>query len=149
MFPTVWHWQKMKDACCIVDKITVNLCCICCNNSWQELSSKWQEVRNLVPRRDSTLQAELVKQQNNEHLRREFAQRANVAGQWLESRLDTVASLGLQKGSLEDHLNKLRALEVEVNEFLPKMEELERYNEDVQKAMIFENKHTQYTMEVC
>lgn len=106
-------------------------------------------MRGLVPRRDSTLQAELVKQQNNEHLRREFAQRANVAGQWLESRLDSVASLGLQKGSLEDHLNKLRALEVEVNEFLPKMEELERYNEDVQKAMIFENKHTQYTMEVC
>jgi len=113
----------------------------------QELSSKWQEVKDLVPRRDATLQTELVKQQNNEHLRREFAQRANVAGQWLEARLDTVASMGLQKGSLEDHLKKLRSLEKETLEFLPRIEELEKFNEDVQKAMIFENKHTQYTME--
>jgi len=56
--------------------------------------------------------------------------------------------MGLQKGSLEDHLRKLRALEQETTEFLPRIEELEKYNEDVQKAMIFENKHTQYTMEV-
>ena len=31
--------------------------------------------------------------------------------------------------------------------FKPNMDELERYNQEVQEAMIFENRHTQYTME--
>ena len=50
-------------------------------------------------------------------------------------------------GSLEDHLNKLRGLEKEVNAFKINVDELERYNQDVQEAMIFENRHTPYTME--
>lgn len=113
----------------------------------EDLTHKWQEVRELVPKRDDTLQAEMIRQQNNEHLRRQFAQKANVVGQWLESRLDTVASMGLQKGTLEDHLAKLRTLEKEVTGYRPNIDELEKYNQQVQEAMIFENRHTQYTME--
>ena len=32
--------------------------------------------------------------------------------------------------------------------YKPNIDELERYNEEVQEAMIFENRHTVYTMEV-
>lgn len=49
---------------------------------------------------------------------------------------------------MQDHLNKLRAIDKEVMAFRPNIEELERYNEEVQEAMIFENRHTPYTMEV-
>jgi actinin alpha 1/4 len=105
-------------------------------------------MKELVPKRDETLKAEFVRQQNNETLRRDFANLANGAGQWIESRLDTVASLGLEKGTLEEHLAKLRALEAETVEYRPKVKELEDCNQEVQKALIFENKHTQYTMEV-
>jgi actinin alpha len=112
-----------------------------------ELSSKWRDVQDLVPKRDATLQTELSKQRDNEQLRLDFADCANTAGQWLESRLDTVASMGLQKGTLEEHLTKLRNLENEASEFRSKIEDLEVFNQKVQEAMIFENKHTQYTME--
>ena len=54
---------------------------------------------------------EMMRQQNNERLRRQFAQKANVVGQWIERHLDMVASVGIQKGSLEDHLNKLKGIE--------------------------------------
>ena len=50
-------------------------------------------------------------------------------------------------GSLEEHLNKLRGIEKEVSAFKVNMEELERFNQDVQEAMIFENRHTPYNME--
>jgi len=115
--------------------------------SAQDVAHKWAEVKQLVPKRDSTLQHEMVRQQNNERLRRQFAQKANMVGQWIERHLDAVASVGVQKGSLEDHLHKLHGLDREVEAFRPNVDELERYNEEVQEAMIFENRHTQYTME--
>ena len=71
-------------------------------------------MQRLVPVRDSSLQQEMAHQQNNERLRRQFAQKANLVGQWIERHLDAVASIGVQKGSLEDHLNKLKGVEKEV-----------------------------------
>jgi len=101
-----------------------------------------------VPKRDAILQSEMVRQENNERLREQFAAKANTVGQWLESRLDKVASLGLQKGSLEDHLKTLHQLESEVAEYRPNVDELEKYNQEVQEALVFDNPHTTYTMEV-
>jgi actinin alpha len=113
----------------------------------QDVGNKWGEVCHLVPQRDQTLQAEMLKQQNNERMRRQFAQKANVVGQWVERHLDMVTSVGVQKGTLEEHLKKLRTLEEEVQSYKHNIEELERYNQEVQEAMIFENRHTPYTME--
>ena len=39
----------------------------------------------------------MIRQQNNERLRRQFAQKANVVGQWIERHLDAVATVGVQK----------------------------------------------------
>ena len=59
-----------------------------------------------------------------------------------------VASLGLQKGSLEDHVAMLQSLDSEVTEYRPQLDELERVNQEVQEALVFDNPHTPYTMEV-
>ncbi|XP_076442303.1 alpha-actinin, sarcomeric-like isoform X2 [Babylonia areolata] len=114
----------------------------------QDITSKWSEVRDLVPRRDQTLQQEMTRQQNNERLRRQFATKANTVGQWVETQLDAVASIGVQmKGSLEDQLSKLQAFDKAIVAYKPHMDELERYHQEVQEGMIFENRYTQYTME--
>ena len=68
---------------------------ICC--CLQDIANKWQDVQHLVPQRDSTLQGEMIRQQNNERLRRTFAQKANVVGQWIEQQLDLVAAIGVHK----------------------------------------------------
>lgn len=115
--------------------------------SAQDIAHKWSDVKHLVPKRDQTLQQEMLRQRNNERLRQQFAQKANLVGQWIERHLDAVASVGEKKGSLEDHLNKLKGIEKELHAFKPNMDELERYNQEVQEAMIFENRHTPYTME--
>uniref|UniRef100_A0A6G4ZWP7 F-actin cross-linking protein n=1 Tax=Rhipicephalus microplus TaxID=6941 RepID=A0A6G4ZWP7_RHIMP len=61
----------------------------------QVITSKWSDVKQLVPKRDQVLQAELMRQQSNERLRRKFAEKANVVGPWIERQMDAVAALGM------------------------------------------------------
>lgn len=62
---------------------------------------------------------------------------------------DAVASVGAQsKDALEQQLAKLKQYEANVQTYKPNIEELEHLNAEVQEAMIFENRHTSYTMEV-
>lgn len=114
----------------------------------QDITNKWEEVKQLVPHRDSTLQSEMMRQQNNERLRRQFATKANVVGQWVENQLDAVASIGISRAStLEEQLKKLQQFDRAVIAYKANIEELESYNQEVQESMIFENRYTQYTME--
>ncbi|XP_064623747.1 alpha-actinin-like isoform X3 [Lineus longissimus] len=117
------------------------------DDSYTDITSKWNDVSHLVPARDETLRLEKVRQQNNERLRREFAQKANTVGPWIEHRNDIVGSIGVQQGTLESKLQKLGGHEQELAQFARNMEDLEKINQEVQEAMIFENRHTPYTME--
>lgn len=61
-----------------------------------------------------------------------------------------MASVGAHgRESLETQLQKLQQYEANVQGYKPNIEELEALNAEVQEAMIFENRHTSYTMEVC
>ncbi|XP_071795846.1 alpha-actinin-4-like isoform X2 [Asterias amurensis] len=115
--------------------------------SVEDLVSKWQEVLRLVPERDGALQSELLKQESNERLRYQFAKKANVVGPWIESVTMKVNNMYQEKGVLEDHLSLLKRIERDVVDYKNHMDELEMYNQSVQEAMIFENEHTEYTME--
>lgn len=62
---------------------------------------------------------------------------------------DAVASVGAQsRESLEQQLAKLKQYDANVQTYKPNIDELEHLNQEVQEAMIFENRHTSYTMEV-
>ncbi|UYV79415.1 hypothetical protein LAZ67_17002526 [Cordylochernes scorpioides] len=112
------------------------------------VAAKWADVKHLVPKRDQVLQTELLRQQSNERLRRKFAEKANTVGPWLERQLDQVTAIGMGvSGSLEDQLNRLNQLEVTATQYRPHLDELERTHQEIQEAMIFENRYTHYTME--
>uniref|UniRef100_A0A1B0AND0 F-actin cross-linking protein n=1 Tax=Glossina palpalis gambiensis TaxID=67801 RepID=A0A1B0AND0_9MUSC len=113
-----------------------------------DMTRKWSDVRQLVPQRDQTLANELRKQQNNEMLRRQFAEKANVVGPWIERQMDAVTAIGMGlQGSLEDQLHRLKEYEQAVYAYKPNIEELEKIHQAVQESMIFENRYTNYTME--
>ncbi|CAL8111578.1 unnamed protein product [Orchesella dallaii] len=112
------------------------------------LTKKWADVRQLVPQRDGTLQNEFRKQQNNEMLRRQFAEKANQVGPWIERQMDAVTAIGMGlQGSLEDQMQRLKEYQQGVQAYRPHIEELEKIHQAVQESMIFENRYTQYTME--
>ncbi|GFQ96040.1 alpha-actinin [Trichonephila clavata] len=113
-----------------------------------DITTKWSDVKQMIPKRDQVLQTELMRQQSNERLRRKFAEKANAVGPWIERQMDSVAAIGMgMQGSLEDQLNKLKQFEVSVVQYRPHMDELEKCHQEIQEAMIFENRYTQYTME--
>lgn len=113
-----------------------------------EISNKWRDLRALIPERDQVLNRELLRQERNEGLRRQFAERANIVGPWIESQMDGVAAIGMGVvGSLENQLEKLKQHESVVHEYRPHIDELEKIHQEVQEQMIFENQYTQYTME--
>ncbi|XP_070577516.1 alpha-actinin-like [Ptychodera flava] len=114
----------------------------------KDIATKWSDVKKLVPQRDKALQDELAKQQAHERLRRQFAQKANIVGPWIERQMEAIATIGVQMtGTLEDQLHKLRQYDQAVTQYKPNMDELETYNQACQEAYIFENRHSQYTME--
>jgi len=102
-------------------------------------------------------------------LRRQFAEKANQVGPWIERQLDAVTAIGMGlqvrgmsenldsnwnyenifflQGSLEDQLHRLKEYHHGVQTYRPHIEELERTHQSIQEGMIFENRYTQYTME--
>lgn len=113
-----------------------------------ELQSKWMEVQHLVPLRDQTLQNEMNKQRQNDSLRILFAQKANIVGPWIEHQHDQIAGVAVNmQGSLEQQLQRMRTMEQGLGQYKPNIDELENINKEIQEAMIFENRHTGYTME--
>jgi len=70
----------------------------------KDLSKKWQAMKQMIPEREARLNAELTRQQRNEQLRKQFALKANMVGQWIERHLDINASIFAQKGTTPQKL---------------------------------------------
>uniref|UniRef100_A0A5F8HDT9 Actinin alpha 1 n=3 Tax=Theria TaxID=32525 RepID=A0A5F8HDT9_MONDO len=114
----------------------------------QEINGKWDHVRQLVPRRDQALMEEHSRQQQNERLRKQFAAQANVIGPWIQTKMEEIGRISIEMhGTLEDQLNHLRQYEKSIVNYKPKIDQLEGDHQQIQEALIFDNKHTNYTME--
>lgn len=119
------------------------------NTKAEDLQTKWSEILELIPRRDQMLENEVSVQQKNERLRLQFAQMANQVGEWVNQRMERIKNIGMNAtGTLENQLQELRTLNDEIDNFKTHVLELDEINKSVQEAMIFENPHTPYTMEV-
>uniref|UniRef100_A0A8C1UUJ5 Actinin, alpha 4 n=1 Tax=Cyprinus carpio TaxID=7962 RepID=A0A8C1UUJ5_CYPCA len=116
----------------------------------QSIDKKWEKVQQLVPQRDQALQEELARQQSNDHLRRQFANQANMIGPWIQNKMEEIGRISIEmNGTLEDQLTHLRQYEQSIIEYKPNIDQLEGDHQLIQEALIFDNKYTSYTMEVC
>uniref|UniRef100_A0A8C3CR56 Actinin alpha 4 n=1 Tax=Cairina moschata TaxID=8855 RepID=A0A8C3CR56_CAIMO len=114
----------------------------------QIINSKWERVQQLVPKRDHALLDEQNKQQSNEHLRRQFASQANIVGPWIQTKMEEIGRISIEmNGTLEDQLNHLKQYEQSIVDYKPNIDLLEQQHQLIQEALIFDNKHTNYTME--
>ncbi|KAG9336747.1 hypothetical protein JZ751_003095 [Albula glossodonta] len=95
----------------------------------QEINAKWDK-------------------QNNERLRKQFANQANVIGPWIQTKMEEIGRISIEMhGTLEDQLTHLRQYEKSIVNYKPKIDQLEGDHQLIQEALIFDNKHTNYTME--
>ncbi|XP_014815379.1 PREDICTED: alpha-actinin-4-like [Calidris pugnax] len=113
------------------------------------INSKWERVQQLVPKRDHALLDEQSKQQSNERLRRQFAGQANMVGPWIQTKMEEIGRISIEmNGTLEDQLDHLKQYEQSIVDYKPNLDLLEQQHQLIQEALIFDNKHTNYTMEV-
>ncbi|OXB70946.1 UNVERIFIED_CONTAM: hypothetical protein H355_005286, partial [Colinus virginianus] len=114
----------------------------------EEIRSKWEKVKQLVPQRDQSLQEELARQHANERLRRQFAAQANVIGPWIQTKMEEIARSSIEMtGPLEDQMNQLKQYEQNIINYKHNIDKLEGDHQLIQEALVFDNKHTNYTME--
>lgn len=132
------------------------------------------QVRKLVPSRDQMLQEELARQQANERLRRQFAAQSNAIGPWIQGKMEVrlghwgrswatksrefsscpgplqeVGRLAVgMAGSLEEQMAGLRQQEQIVINYKNNIDRLEGDHQLLQESLVFDNKHTVYSMEV-
>ncbi|XP_077336383.1 LOW QUALITY PROTEIN: alpha-actinin-4 [Lithobates pipiens] len=112
------------------------------------INFKWEKVQQLVPKRDNALKSEQDKQQSNERLRLEFASLANVEGPWIQSKMEEIGRIAIEMhGTLEDQMSHLKQYEQSVNKPQLNIDRLEQQHQLIQEALIFDNKHTNYTLE--
>ncbi|XP_061461776.1 alpha-actinin-3 [Rhineura floridana] len=118
------------------------------NLSHHDIAHKWDKVKQLVPHRDQTLQEELARQQANERLRRQFAAQANIIGPWIQTKMEEIGHISVDiSGSLEDQMNHLKQNEQNIINYKMNIDKLEGDHQLIQEALVFDNKHTSYTME--
>uniref|UniRef100_A0A8C2F5I1 Actinin, alpha 2b n=1 Tax=Cyprinus carpio TaxID=7962 RepID=A0A8C2F5I1_CYPCA len=114
----------------------------------EEIAIKWDKVKKLVPQRDSALQEELALQHANERLRRQFAAQANLIGPWIQARMEEIGRCSMAMGgTLEDQMTQLKQCEHVIVSYKPNIDRLEGDHQLIQESLIFDNKHTNYTME--
>ncbi|XP_048046773.1 alpha-actinin-2b isoform X1 [Megalobrama amblycephala] len=114
----------------------------------EEIAIKWDKVKRLVPQRDSALQEELARQHANERLRRQFAAQANLIGPWIQTRMEEIGRCSMEMGgTLEDQMTQLKQYEHVIVSYKPNIDRLEGDHQLIQESLIFDNKHTNYTME--
>ncbi|XP_026115972.1 alpha-actinin-2-like isoform X1 [Carassius auratus] len=114
----------------------------------EEIAIKWDKVKKLVPQRDSALQEELAQQHANERLRRQFAAQANLIGPWIQARMEEIGRCSMAMGgTLEDQMTQLKQCEHVIISYKPNIDRLEGDHQLIQESLIFDNKHTNYTME--
>uniref|UniRef100_A0A3Q4G786 Actinin alpha 3b n=1 Tax=Neolamprologus brichardi TaxID=32507 RepID=A0A3Q4G786_NEOBR len=119
------------------------------NLSPQDISTKWDTVsQHLVPLRDQMLQEEVARQQANERLRRQFAAQANIIGPWIQTKMEEISHVSVDiAGSLEEQMNSLKQYEQNIINYKSNIDKLEGDHQLIQESLIFDNKHTNYTME--
>uniref|UniRef100_A0A6Q2Z999 Actinin, alpha 2b n=1 Tax=Esox lucius TaxID=8010 RepID=A0A6Q2Z999_ESOLU len=95
----------------------------------EELLAKWDKVKKL-------------------RLRRQFAAQANLIGPWIQTRMEEIGRCSLEVGgTLEDQMTQLKQFEHVIVTYKPNVDKLEGDHQLIQESLIFDNKHTNYTME--
>merc|ERR1712210_366314 len=77
-----------------------------------------------------------------------MGQQANAIGPWIQQKTEEIVGVALEMdGTLEQQIQKLKSYQTAVEGYRPKVEELAHHHQEIQEALVFDNPHTNYTME--
>lgn len=119
-------------------------------HDYSDLQAAWQNMQTQVTARDAQLQEEVSRQADREAIRRRWAEAATNMEAFISSKsaeADSVTSAA-SYDKLEDQAAQLEALKATVEDNQGQFDELEAVNKEAQDNLIFENPHTELTIEL-
>lgn len=112
----------------------------------EELYDIWSSLQRAINDREADLEKERKRQNENEELRKKYAQAAKKFYTWVTETRINMLDIGSQgSSSLEDQLNTTRIQLDEIRDANDKFQPVEELSSLLEERLIFDNKHTEHT----
>jgi len=110
--------------------------------SMSALDKTWQSLQQIIADRDDELAREQHRQEENDVLRKKFAQAANAFHGWLT---DTRTAMMEGTGSLENQLEATKKKSEEVRAQRPQLKHIEELGALMEERLILDNRYTEHS----
>merc|ERR1719259_58066 len=108
----------------------------------EALEDTWRNLQKIIKERDSDLDKEALRQEQNDKLRKEFAKHANLFYKWLT---DTRSSMMEGSGMLEQQLAATRQKAGQVREHRQELKRIEDLGQTLEEHLILDNRYTEHS----
>lgn len=113
----------------------------------QELMEHWLKIQDLAAKRSRWLANEEKRQKEIDVLRTNFASKAAKFHDWVEKQKKQIHRTAVEaSGTLNDQRDRLKEIEVLLQQHRSLLDELEQCNQELEDAYVFDNSATSYTM---
>ncbi|XP_052834596.1 spectrin alpha chain isoform X3 [Octopus bimaculoides] len=106
------------------------------------LEDTWRNLQKIIKERDGELNREQQRQEENDQLRKQFAQAANAFHSWLT---ETRAAMMEGSGSLEDQLEAVKRKASEVRAQKGQLKRIEDLGAAMEERLILDNRYTEHS----
>jgi len=106
------------------------------------LEDTWKQLKLIIRERDSDLEQELVRQQENDELRKHFATNGNEFHGWLYT---TRVMMMEVSGSLEEQLEATKDKAIEVRAKKTNLKKIEEIGGVMEEKLILDNRYTEHS----
>ncbi|XP_059141379.1 spectrin alpha chain-like isoform X3 [Physella acuta] len=108
----------------------------------EALEETWNNLQKIIRERDSDLDKEERRQEENDQLRKQFAQAANAFHSWLTQ---TRAAMMEGSGSLEEQLEATKRKAAEVRSQKGHLKKIEDLGAAMEERLILDNRYTEHS----
>lgn len=108
----------------------------------EALEDTWRNLQKIIKERDVDLEDEHKRQNENDQLRKQFAQAANAFHSWLTA---TRSAMMEGSGTLEDQLEATKQKSVEVRAQKGQLKRIEDLGAAMEERLILDNRYTEHS----
>ncbi|KAK7505097.1 hypothetical protein BaRGS_00003667 [Batillaria attramentaria] len=106
------------------------------------LEETWRNLQKIIKERDTDLEREERRQEENDQLRKQFAQAANAFHAWLT---ETRAAMMEGSGTLEEQLEATKRKATEVRSQKGHLKKVEELGATMEERLILDNRYTEHS----
>ncbi|XP_066294881.1 spectrin alpha chain, non-erythrocytic 1-like isoform X28 [Branchiostoma lanceolatum] len=108
----------------------------------EAIDDTWRNLQRIIAEREAELNKEKLRQDENDKLRRQFAQHANAFHSWLQ---ETRAAMVEETGSLEAQLEATKQKCQEIRTHRTQLKKVEDLGANMEERLILDNRYTEHS----